>query len=361
MAEITSENIFEVLGVYFANAYWNTLYHMAVDEWREERFNKQDDAYKTIIERYSRAFCTPDSKDERISKQYLQILMDLHKKYKEFLQTSDTLLGFIDVVSKFFLPKEYYRTLASRDPKKDIIFRKILTKTVMKFTIYISQEEVKNVIDIKLRQEKKYVINLKKKFIDILTQERNEFCTLLLAKNSGIDIKNRDEIPQIPKEVCDKLQLQIKKLITEKADLIHKLNGYAKYIGILKKIIRKNESMIEKLGGNQTGSSESGTEEEEKPRNGKRAVRARDRTARTVSRVRKPNNPPSHVTSKPETAAQSHTTPSHATPSHAAPEPDHALEELKNEEYSGDEFETNDRVRNVEEVELPENEFQPDE
>jgi len=354
MSNITSENIFELIGVYFANCYWNTLYTLSIDVWREEQFDKKDEAYKTIIERYSRAFCAPNDKNEKLNKHYVRIIKDIYLQYREFLGTGETLVGFIDVVSGFLLPKDYYKSLSSSDPKKDIILRKILTKTLMKFTIYISQQEVENVIDEKLRQDKKCITEWKKKFIDILTHERNEFCTLLLAQGSGIDIKNKDEIPQIPKEVCDKLQMQIKKLIIEKSELIHKINKYVKYINVLKKIVREKDSIIEKM----VNASES--EEDEKTpvtRSSQSRKKVSYRTSRTPIRftrkVRSETPEPTESKTKPAESS--------ANISQVFELKNKALEELENEEYSGEEITIDDKVVNVEEVELPGDEFKSDE
>lgn len=364
MSHVTSENIFEIIGVYFANTYWNTLYQLALDAWREEQFDKIEDAFKTMIERYSRAFCAPNDQNERINKHYLRIVKDLYMNYREFLQTGDTLLDFIDNVTKFFIPEDYYRTLSRRDPKKDVIFRKILTKSLMKFTIYISQEEAKKVTDAKLRTEKKYVVDWKKKFIDILTQERNEFCTLIMAQKSGIDIKNKDEIPQIPKEVCDKLQVKIKDLIVEKSDLIHQINKYVKYINVLKKIIREKDAEIEELGGSITEESSSEEEPVKKSNLGSRrggSTRQINKNLRTkmTSRVSGITRKP-HLVEEPKPISETEPK-SKVESSKSEPEFDPALEALKSEEYSGDEFENNTKPVNVEEIELPDEEFQPDE
>lgn len=355
MSKITSENIFEIIGVYFANTYWNTLYQLALDDWRDEKFDKKEEAYKTMIERYSRAFCSPNEQNERINKHYVRIIKDLYINFKEYLNSGDTLLGFIDIISKFLLPIEYYKTLSSRDTTKDIIIRKILTKTLMKFTIYILQEEVKKVIDEKLRNEKKYVIEWKNKFIDILTQERNEFCTLLLAQNSGIDIRNKDEIPQIPKEVCDKLQLKIKNLILEKSDLIHKLNKYTEYISLLKKIIKENEMNKENKNENENFQPNLN-----KLKN--KIITSKSTRASRLSQInKKPINKEIQQESKEEPKEEHKEIQQEHKEKQQEIKENQALKQLENEEYSGDEFQENIRAVNVEEIDLPANEFQTDE
>ena len=358
MSDITAEQIFEVVGVYFANTYWNHLHKSAIDEWSEEKFATKEEAFKTTAERYSRAFCAPNDKTERINKHYLAILKDLHNNYKTYLETSDTLLGFIDTLSRFLLPKEYYKTLARQDPRKDNIIRKILTKTVARFTIFVTQQEAKKAVDDKERKNTRNVEHWKKKIIDLLVQERNEFCSLLLAKNSGVDIKNRDEIPSIPKEVCDKLQSRIKDLITEKSEITQERNKLVKYIGVLKKMVRDKDILIselqQQLGVEDDNVSEisdvSETSVQPKSRSRPRTSGRGSRRTRTVKQT----------SSKDETSKETTSEKKHEK-KEEVDEKNEALEELENQEYDGEDFVDNSRPRHVEMIELPDDELEADE
>ena len=246
--EVTSDQVFEIIGVYFSNCYWNTIYNTALDDLRNGVFSKKEDAYRAVIEKYSKAFCAVAAKNEKMNKHYLAIVKDIYKQYKQYLSNGDTYMGFVDNVSKLLLPKGYYKTLSTRDERKDEVLRTILTKALMRFTIHITQNEIKNIVGDD-RQNKQKVTEIKNKFIDILTFERNEFSNLLMAKSTGVDIKDRDEIPQIPKEVSDKLQSKIKKLIDEKNEIIRERNNYAKYVNTLKKIIEEKDKTISALQG----------------------------------------------------------------------------------------------------------------
>ena len=364
-----SKDIFEIFGVYMANCFWNTLYDTALTQYQEGQFNNLHGAYKTIIERYARAFCAADDKASSINKYYLKIIKDIHINYKAFTQSGETLIDFIDSVSRCFLPIEYYKTLSKNDPKKDDIFRKIITKSLMKFTLFISQEEINKIIDPKTRDKKFYVIALKKKFISILTHERNEFSSLLMAQNNGIDIRYRDEIQQLPKEVFDKLQIKIKECYEDKAMLIEKINGYVKYINILKKIIKDKDKIIDELEEmidnrseqSQTSDLSSVSEENDSRQKSAKMSRSKFYTHNKNKRFNRLNK---LKQSKNNVETDSDNVSDNIKNDKIQHEPEieiKALEDLKQEEYSGDEFDDMENPKNVEEVELPDAEFAPDE
>jgi|GEM_PF-6935311 len=365
MSNINYKNVFEVIGVYFANTYWNVLYKEAYKAYKEKQSASLEEAYRETIEKYSRGFCSPADKNERVPKYYVMIIKDLHNNFREYLGSGETLMGFIDIISSFLLPNEYYKSLSQHDTRKDIIVRKIMIKTVMTFTIYIAQEEVRKVTDEKIRPDKKHVSEWKKKFIDILNQERNAFSTLLLAQGSGIDIKNKEEIPHIPKEVYDKLQQTIKKLLLEKHELTVTVNKYAKYIGVLKKIINEKDFKSKTKSGpkksstsesSSSSSSSSSSESEEEPETPVVSKNRRGGNARPISKTTKFNKTSklSTLTKKPQLE------PEELQPKVEVPVKSEALQQLENEEYSGEEIIMENA--NIEEFGLPSgDEMQADE
>lgn len=241
--DITSEKIFEIIGVYFANCYWNNLYALAQENWKEGKYRTIQEAYEGVIDKYSKAFRSENDVSEK--KHYDRIIKDLYINYRDFLQSHDTLIEFIDRVSKFLLPNDFYKTLTSRDPKKDTIFRNILTKSIARFTIFLDRHEIEKVTNENNRQNKNNLLEWKKKFIDFFIRERDEFCTLLMAKTSGVNL-NKDE-NWMSKEICDKLRNKIKDLVEEKSNLIKQINDYVKYVDVLKNIIKEKETLVTEL------------------------------------------------------------------------------------------------------------------
>src|SRR6202012_1044985 len=121
----TSDQVFEIISVYFVNCFWNELHKSASDIWMNDKFDTLADAYKAVVETYQKAFCMPGNDN----KHYNQIIKNLYDSYKVYLNSNETQMGFIDTVSKYFLPRDYYQGLARQDPKKNTVFRQILTKS----------------------------------------------------------------------------------------------------------------------------------------------------------------------------------------------------------------------------------------
>ena len=243
MPPITSISVFEIIAVYFTNNYWNSLYSTALDIWEQERYDSLDAAYTTVIKRYNSAFCRVPNQNERINSNYHRICEDLYQHYQEYLRIRDSYNGFIENIVKFLVPNDY---TVSHD-KKEKIFQNILSKSLTRFTMFISTEFVGTIVDASIRknQEKsmEHCQTLKKKFIDLLVQERNNFCSLLLAKSSGVDIHNPNEMSSISKNACDKLSAHIKQLIEEKAEIIRERNQYARLAQTYKNMLMEREKM----------------------------------------------------------------------------------------------------------------------
>jgi hypothetical protein len=229
-------SIFEVFAVYFSNCYWNNLYKAALTVWENEEIDTLDEAYVTTINRYNTAFCKLPNKNEPRNKHYNDIVRDIHSYYKNYLQSYETYLGFIQVVVSHIIPKNY-----NIGDRYNDVFRDVMSQTLTQFTMFICKDEVRYVVDKNFRkdinQSKVRVTQWKQKFLDILISQKNMFCSLIMAKDTGVNIKNRDEIPSIPKEICDKLQEKIKQLILEKNEAIKRANNFAKLATEYKNII----------------------------------------------------------------------------------------------------------------------------
>lgn len=339
--EINIDNLCEIFGIYFSNCYYNILYKTSIDSWREEIFETKEEAYKTTIERYVKAICVKDEKTEKVNKHYLKVLQDLFHNYRTFLESSETYLTFIDNCSKFILPRDYYKTLSSNDSKKDTILKNILTKTLTKYTISIIKSDISNIINENRRKSNIDIIQLKKRFIDIFIDEKNEFCSYLLAKNIGVNINDKDNIPQIPKEVCDRLQQKIKELIYEKSQILHERNELAREVERLRKIIKSTKS----ISSSESSDSETSTSSEYKKKRLSRFHRSKHSQHKKTENLEKHKKTENlEKLKKQENLEKKEIS-------------NEALEQLKNEEYSDDDVKS---LNKIDEIELPDGDLQAD-
>jgi hypothetical protein len=249
------DRAFEIIGVYFANCYWNRHYKTAVDAVNDGKYLDMHEAYKAVIERYNREFGRQEQPEERINQRYTDVIESLKEYYETQINKMRMLQGdtitvrlsyrdFVDTITKYFLPKEEYEAMLQYDGRKERNFRAILTQTLAKFTMHIIQDGVIDVIDRQVRADvstmMRYMRSWSDKFTTLLTKERNDFCNLILASRSGIDI-SKENMGSVPKLVVDRLQEEIRDLITEKLQLENTVNKYADYIDALKALLMKSE------------------------------------------------------------------------------------------------------------------------
>jgi hypothetical protein len=244
-SKLNPEHIFEVIAVYFTNCYYNDLYKHAVTEWQNKKFKTLDDAYRTTINQYNKAFYKVPASSAPQNKNYFRIINDIKNRYEHYLDHKTTLGGFIDIICRCILPADVYNKMPRQGTNKDKIFRRALTKAVSMFTVYI----VKNGISTVLGQSgdkhpKKSMNKLKEHFIGILTGERDELYSIHMSAKSGIPIdKNTTAAPKALQEAM----ARIKKLIKEKAALINIVNTHVDRIKKMTNANKEKDDIILKL------------------------------------------------------------------------------------------------------------------
>jgi hypothetical protein len=256
-----SDRAFEIMGVYFANCFWNRHYKTATDAVKNGDLFDLTESYKVTIERYNRAFGRQENKDERVNPQYVAVITDLKNYYEEQVNKIRMLedkamsvhlsdRDFIDTLVVYMLPQDEYEKIGKYDARKEKYFRMIMTQSVAKFTMFVIRSGTNDAIDKQIRTDKefsrKYIRNWCDQFISIITGERDQLCNLILASRSGIDI-SKENMESVPKMVVDRLQYELQTLINEKAELEIKLNKYADYATALKKLFEKEEKKRIKL------------------------------------------------------------------------------------------------------------------
>lgn len=267
-----SSEVFEFIGVYFTNAYWNRLFKRAETQWKKKEFREINDAYKTNIEIYNDAFSKKKTERERYNKHYIQILRDLQEEYMKYAKTTNiTLVGFIDVVSKCLLPRKEYSQLPRQHRSKDKIVRQALSQSLSKFTIYIIENEIPCIISNRYAADDvkyKHMTRVKNKFIEFLTFEKEKLYSISIAGRNGVNLEE-NPMPRT-KDIAKPLKKQIKELIAEKSDLISRCNKYVDLINKLKEIIVAKDKIIQDASkhsdaSKQSDADDTSSSEEQKP------------------------------------------------------------------------------------------------
>ena len=209
---MSQEKIFETIAVYYVNKYWNNLFFIA----KEEKGNIKEN-YRLTIERYAKSY-----KNE---KTYNKNFQDMHKYFNKYFNEYASYLDFLNMLIKNLTPQDYKNNQEKNETLIQNMFYTILNKFNNKLTKYYDI-----ITNNELRIDKKYLIELKKIFMDILYTEKTEFHSLVIRKKHG----NTDFIPR---EIYINMQNTIKKLIYDYQSLIKKYNKQTKYIETLKKII----------------------------------------------------------------------------------------------------------------------------
>lgn len=139
--------------------------------------------------------------------------------------------------------------MPSQDNVKDIIFHGVTTRALTRFSQYVLENEVLHVTDLAIRNQSAHgrLVMWKGKFMEILRDEQNQLCSLLLAENSGMSASSLRTAPSLPKEVCEKLQKRIKILIEEKHQIVLEHNKLVQYTEGLRKLIDERDRIILQL------------------------------------------------------------------------------------------------------------------
>lgn len=218
-------NLCEIIGSYFVNAFFNSLYLTA----RVSATNKSTSItqeYKLAILAYSKAI-------NQGGKNYTQTIMSLLDYYKvntNYLTT--TIEEFEIKIIREFVPHQFYFELSKND--HDLILSNIITETVNKFTKFIIlPENICKVID-------------QRKDVDVVKYFQSVMKEYMLERHDIIYGKfiTNTKNDKVDAHYVEKLKEGLKLQITEKIKLKHDLN-IAKQVA--EKIKYESNCMIEDL------------------------------------------------------------------------------------------------------------------
>lgn len=120
---------FNVIGCYFVNHFYNSLYRRA--KRFHEKYGKSSltDEYKKVIRVYAEDATSKESL-------YKEMVKDLYKYYQSTTRTTIFIDVFTDRVLEHFLPEEHFGVMT--DAEKNFFLHKILESIIGDFSVYVT-------------------------------------------------------------------------------------------------------------------------------------------------------------------------------------------------------------------------------
>lgn len=222
--------LFDTIGSYFVDVYYNSHFLLARDAVREGRAVSITDAYRTNVLNYM----TGISKRDDLYKTVVRGLHEFYQKNSGF--GSVVLSEFQDRILSQFIPPEYYYDFTEKH--KDRTLREIIIQTANDFgEVVTSKAMLCRVVDDHLN--KRNITMLQDRIVDIFIIQRENYYSKFVKA-----ISNTNGNTKISKDVLDKLKAayvaEKKKSCDLEADKQRALN-------IIKQLMDKIEDYEAKL------------------------------------------------------------------------------------------------------------------
>lgn len=194
-------NVFELLGAYFTEIFYYSLYHEAEKSKASGEVKSITDGYKNALSAYNHSLKKQDVYKETIKG---------FQRYSTEYWVNITYVQAIQYMTDEFIPKDYQDNFTEVQRMKTL--KMIVSGIIRKFIGAIVNEGfIKNIIDMRDQQGNEIII--KDKIVDCLILERDEAYHSFLLAETGQSVKNKSN-----KMIID-LQKEIHKLVKEKIEL----------------------------------------------------------------------------------------------------------------------------------------------
>ena len=229
-------SIYEIIGTYFVDVYYNHLYISARD-----RYKGQNNVTNSITDEYKNAIIAYVKGIKEDKNYYIKTIKGIHEWFK--VNTRFSTIGLSDFIDKFleeFIPKEHFENL--NDKEKEFFLNKIVTDIVIEFSHnVISPDKLSMVIDDHKNSDN--IAMWKHNIINIQIMEREKIFSLFMKK-----ITERSEM--VPIDLLERLKNEFGKLLKEKIELEIKYKHLPKRIKQYKKEIFEKDKEILSLQRN---------------------------------------------------------------------------------------------------------------
>ena len=214
--------VFEIMGAFFIDTYYNDLYLKARDDVQSGRQDSITEAYRRNVINYMRGVAS--RKDL-----YVRVVKDLHKYYQQ--NSGFVAIIFSEFEDKFlsqFIPAEYYKDF--NENNKDSVLREIIVQTVNDLGVTIvSKPYLGKIID-----DHKNTLNidiLQNKIMDIFVTIREEYYSKFAQ-----EVNKNSVASTVSKDLLERLKVAF---VEEKKKRIEAERDRDRAIGMIQQLVKR--------------------------------------------------------------------------------------------------------------------------
>lgn len=236
-----TKSIFEIVGTYLVDIYYNHLYENAMKFMQEGQTKNITDGYRHALFGFNAAF-DKKSKYYKIEN-FSDLLNGINAMFSKW--TSFGTLTTYECITKIadeFIPTEYVKT-AKRDQKISIV-QNVLVGTIYNMTKFMGKDFIVNIID--QHDIPETITLMKEKIFEILANQREIWYHKFVDINSG----STSTDDKVDKSVAERMRQELQKMVDERMkygkvidELYKQLEASQTQIiekdGIIKKLIAK--------------------------------------------------------------------------------------------------------------------------
>lgn len=201
---------FEIMGAYYVDIFYNHLYNEARKLKSAGNVSSVTEGYKHTLNAFLQSLSNP--------KLYKKSITGIHHYFITIGFSSISFGRCIDRITCEFIPDDFFQSLSSA--KKMGILKMVINQSIKSFTRKIVNSHMIKIID--FHKNKDNVRILQDDFIDCLIMEREGMYQRFITKQT---VTNKNET--VNRELSEKMQKEIKRLIAEKHAIMKKNKLYA--------------------------------------------------------------------------------------------------------------------------------------
>lgn len=226
--------VFDTIGSYFVDVFYNNHYLLAKDTVKQGRANSITDAYRENILNYMNGIATRDDL-------YKKVVYQLHAFYQRHSGFNSILISdFQDKVLGQFIPQEYYRDFTEKH--KDKTLREIIIRTANEFgEMVVGKDILRRIIDDHMSRAN--IITLQDRVCEIFMLQREDYYARFaneISQRNGGDKVNKKVIDKLKQAFVDEKKKRIE-LEADRERALHIVKQLMKKIQQLESSVKKDQ------------------------------------------------------------------------------------------------------------------------